>query len=129
MNAPGAWAGKSRPQRSQSGRISKAMKFTPSVLSLSKDRFSLLAPRWKKRTALRQAQGCGNWKLGRRFRHRVADRADRGLDLGGIVALGHDADHRLGARGADDQPAAAVERGLDLGDPGLHLGVFEGLPA
>ena len=52
----------------------------------------------------------------RRLRYRLADPVDHGLDLPGIVALGHDADERFGARGADDQPATALELGLGLGD-------------
>ena len=37
-------------------------------------------------------------------------------DLRGIVALGHHADHRLGARRPDDQPPAPDQLGIGIGD-------------
>jgi hypothetical protein len=43
---------------------------------------------------------------------RGADRIDHRFDLAGIVALGHDPDHRFGARGADHQAALAGELGF-----------------
>src|SRR5262245_57822297 len=38
-----------------------------------------------------------------------------------ILALDHDAEQRLGARVAHEQPASAVERGLDARDRGRDL--------
>src|SRR5262249_22458740 len=60
---------------------------------------------------------------------RVDDAVDDLLDQHLVVALAHDADHRLGARRAHDQPAMAVEPSLGVLDGVAHLGVLERLAA
>ena len=45
----------------------------------------------------------------RRLGHRVADVGDQRIDQVAVVRLGHDADHRLGAGGAHDDPAVIAE--------------------
>ena len=57
------------------------------------------------------------------------DVIDHFLDQDAVVALAHHADHRLGAGGADQQAAVAVEPFLAVDDRGLHLGVVERLAA
>ena len=42
---------------------------------------------------------------GRGKRHRVADLRDQRVDQRAVVGLRHHPDHRLGAGGADDEPA------------------------
>src|SRR5688500_9184191 len=54
---------------------------------------------------------------------------DHVLDQHFVVALPHHADHRLGAGGADDQAAVAVEAALAVLDGAAHLGVLERLAA
>src|SRR3546814_6477576 len=49
--------------------------------------------------------------------------------LSGIVAFGHHADQRFGARRTDDEPPAPVERRLALGDRGDDMLVVERLAA
>src|SRR5690348_14478580 len=52
--------------------------------------------------------------------HRLANIVDEALDKRAIVALGHDADQRLGARLADHEPPAALELGLGGGNALAH---------
>src|SRR3546814_20721202 len=55
---------------------------------------------------------------GRRRAHRVADHVDDLLDMPGIVAFGHHAAQRFGARRTDHETPAPVQRRLALGDRG-----------
>src|SRR5438874_13651219 len=57
------------------------------------------------------------------------DMIDHFLDQDAIVALAHHADHRLGARGADQQPAVAVEPLFAGVNRQLDLGIIERLAA
>src|SRR4051812_38985289 len=59
--------------------------------------------------------------LGRRLLHRAGDLLDHLADQLLVVALGHDADERLGARRADQDPAGAVELLLGVGHHRLDL--------
>ena len=56
-------------------------------------------------------------KGSRRALHSLANVVDQAFDQLWIVAFGHDADQRLGARLADDEPAATLQFGLGCGDP------------
>ncbi len=53
-------------------------------------------------------------ELGRGVGERVHDVGDDVVDQPHIVALGHDADHRLGAGGPDDEAADLPSRDLPL---------------
>jgi len=57
------------------------------------------------------------------------DVIDDFLDQDAVVALAHHADHRLGAGGADQQPAMAVEALFAGDDRRFDLGVVERLAA
>src|SRR5258708_38296716 len=68
--------------------------------------------------------------LGRRgVTERVADLIDDLLDQDAVVALAHHPDHRLGAGGADQQAALAVEALFAVDDRRLHPGMVERLAA
>src|ERR1700736_726542 len=68
--------------------------------------------------------------LGRRgVTERVADLIDDLLDQDAVVALAHHPDHRLGAGGADQQAAVAVEAPFAVDDRRLHPGMVERLAA
>src|SRR5207247_1022513 len=60
---------------------------------------------------------------------RIDDAVDDLLDQPAVVALAHDADDRLGSRGADDQTAVAVEALFAMLDGGADLGVLQRLAA
>ena len=62
------------------------------------------------------ALGGGSLTLTRRHLHRIADAVDHRLDLRRVLALGHHADHRLGARRADHEAALALQFALGIGD-------------
>ena len=47
------------------------------------------------------------------------------VNQAGVFALGHDADHRLGPRCADHQPAVSRQAVLALADGGAYLGIVE----
>src|ERR1700739_3111616 len=65
--------------------------------------------------------------LGRSGGSRLTQRGDdivhHFLDQDAVVALAHHADHGLGAGGAHEQAAVAVEALLAVGDRGLDLGI------
>src|SRR3546814_10159870 len=65
------------------------------------------------------------FRSGRRRAHGVADHVDDLLDLPGIVAFGHHADQRFGARRTDHETPAPVQRRLALGDRGDDMLVVE----
>jgi len=58
---------------------------------------------------------------------RVADLVDDLLDQDAVVALAHHPDHRLGAGGADQQAALAVEALFAVNDRRFHPGMVERL--
>src|SRR5882757_223558 len=60
---------------------------------------------------------------------RVADLVDDLLDQDAVVALAHHPDHRLGAGGADQQAALAVEAFFAVDDRRFHPGMVERLAA
>src|SRR3954469_333059 len=67
--------------------------------------------------------------LRRGLPERRDDGIDDVLDQDAILALAHDADHRLGAGGADQQAAVAVEPLLAIGDRRFDIGIVERLAA
>src|SRR5260370_3109392 len=62
---------------------------------------------------------------GRRLSERGDDGVDDVLDQDAVFAFGHDADHRLGAGGADQEAAMAVESLLARGDRRLDVVIIE----
>src|SRR5580704_3729617 len=68
-------------------------------------------------------------RSGRGLAERGDDVIDHFLDQDAVVALTHHANHRLGARRADQQPAVAVEPLFAGDDCRLDLGVVERLAA
>src|ERR1700752_5382240 len=66
---------------------------------------------------------------GSRHAQRVDDIVHHFLDQDAVVALAHHADHGLGAGGAHEQPAVAVEALLAVGDRRFDFGILERLAA
>src|SRR5258707_12570221 len=64
-----------------------------------------------------------------RVGERIDDTVDDLLDQHLVLAFAHDADHRLGARRAHDQPTMTVEAGLRILDGAAHPRVLERLAA
>src|SRR5882757_10336889 len=77
----------------------------------------------------RQVSDENQQALRRSLAERADDVVDDILDQDAVVALAHHANHGLGAGGADQQAAVAVEPLLAVGDRGLDLGVVERLAA
>src|SRR5215813_14458211 len=84
-------------------------------------------------TAIRRWQRCNHSLKRRSGRGGVTERGDdvvdHFLDQDAIVALAHHADHGLGAGGAHQQAAVAVEALLAVDDGRLDLGIVERLAA
>src|ERR1700730_7751105 len=59
----------------------------------------------------------------------IDDAVDDFLDQHAVLAFAHDADHRLGAGGANDETAVAVEAPFRLLDGGADLGGLQRLSA
>src|SRR5260370_12723385 len=64
-----------------------------------------------------------------RVGERIDDAVDDLLDQHLVLAFAHDADHRLGARRAHDQPTMTVEAGFRILDGAAHPRVLERLAA
>src|SRR6516165_11004005 len=65
----------------------------------------------------------------RRVGERIDDAVDDLLDQHLVLALAHDADHRLGAGWTDDQSSMRAEARLRELDRGAHLRVLQWLAA
>src|ERR1043166_8356443 len=75
-------------------------------------------------TNLRRSNAANSCGL---LRQRLDPAVDDFLDQQFVVALGHHANHRLGAGGPHYQPALAVEAFVRDGDRGLYAGVLQRL--
>src|SRR5258708_23864709 len=64
-----------------------------------------------------------------RVGERIDDAVDDLLDQHLVLAFAHDADHRLGARRAHDQPTMTVEAGFRILDGAAHPRGLERLSA
>src|SRR5229473_6641164 len=65
----------------------------------------------------------------RRIGECIYDLVNDLLDQHLVLALAHDADHRLGARRAHDQPTTAIEAGLRILYGATHFGILKRLAA
>src|SRR6266478_1701830 len=71
--------------------------------------------------------GASRTRSGRHFGEHFDEAVNDLLDQHPVVALAHDADDRLGARGAHHEPALSVEALFRRGDRGANVCMLERL--